>query len=218
MNFKNCVEVKVKLDASGLNTRKASQRAKAVKMITSGTPVSIKYLNRTFVKQLESVGCVVRNGITGGCYGARDGSSSEGYSVWIDASELPEREIDTDLDGKNPYELVNIFKLIENYGGELVEDLDGDVFTESCEDLGLTVSRNNTYNYAGQDAETPSFKVDADFAVIEGKGNAYLSIKFHCGGDIRGNYTDRVVYKFGSVDDIYGVIYPTTELSQEVEA
>jgi hypothetical protein len=220
MSHKNCIEVKVTVDAKGINTRRHSGRAQVVQQVLKGERVNIQYKSKILKKMLESVGCEVRDGVTGGCYGARDGSSSEGFTVWIDASELPDREIMDYGDGTKQ-ELVNIFSLIENYGGELIEDLDGDVFSDACEDLGLKVSRNNTYNYAGHDAETPAFKVDADFAVIENEdagGSVFLSIKFHCGGDIRGNYTDRVVYKFGSIDDLYGVLYPTCELLNQEEA
>ena len=214
MSYKNCIEVKVTVDAKGVNTRKHDGRAQVVQTILKGESAKITYKSKTLKKMLESVGCEVRDGVTGGCYGSRDGSSSEGFTVWIDASELPEREYDKDLEA----EVVNIFSLISNYGGEIVEGLDGDVFEEACENLGLNVGKDNTYNYAGHDAETPVFLVDADFAVISspnGSGSAYLSIKFHCGGDIRGNYTDRVVFKFSSVDDIWGVIHPSCELSKE---
>jgi hypothetical protein len=214
MSFKNCVEVKIKVEAEGINTRKYSGRAQVVQSVLSGNSVSIAYKSKTLKKMLESVGCVVQDGVTGGCYGARDGSSSEGFTAWIDASQLPEREIMDFGDGAKQ-ELVNIFSLIENYGGEFMEDLDGDVFTEACEDLGLSVKRDNTYNYAGHSDDSPAFRVDADFAIIQNEdknGAVFLAIKFHRGGDIRGNYTDRVVYKFDSIDDVYGVLMPSCEL------
>lgn len=214
MGFKNCIEVKLKVDKNGINTRKHTGRAEVVQSVLKGESVNICYKSKTLKKMLEGVGCEVREGVTGGCYGARDGSSYDGFTVWIDASQLPEREI-MDFGDGSKQELVNPFSLIENCGGELIEDLDGDVFTDACEDLGLSVSQSNTYNYAGHGTGEPAFKVDMDFAVIHNKsdnGSAFLSVKFHCGGDIRGNYTDRVVYKFDSIDDVYGVLYPTAEL------
>lgn len=214
MSFKHCIEVKIEVDAAGINTRKHSGRANVVDRVLKGERVKITYKSKTLKKMLESVGCEVRDGVTGGCYGARDGSSCEGFTAWIDASELPEREIETFLDGTKQ-ETVNIFKLIENFGGELIEDLDGDVFSDACEDLGLSVKRDNTYNYAGHSEGSPAFRVDADFSIIqneENDGAVFLSIKFHCGGDIRGNYTDRVVFKFGSIDDVYGALMPSCEL------
>lgn len=211
MSFKHCIEVKVTVDSKGLNTRKHSGRAEVVQQVLKGERVKITYKSKTLKKMLESVGCEVSDGVTGGCYGARDGSTYEGYTVWIDASALPERSL-IDLGDGTKQELVNPFALIENFGGELVEDLDGDVFADACEDLGLKVSRNNTYNYAGHSDDSPAFLVDCDYAVIEGDDKAFLSIKFHLGGDIRGNYTERVVYKFESIDDMYGALMPSCEL------
>lgn len=215
MSFKHCIEVKVTVDPKGLSSKKHSERAESVQQILRGDHTKITYKSEALRKMLESVGCEVRDGVTGGCYGSRDGSSSEGFTVWIDASQLSEREI-MDFGDGSKQELVNPFSLIENFGGELVEDLDGDIFTEACENLGLSVSRNNTYNYAGHRDGEPAFKVDMDFAVIHNENSksdaAYLSVKFHCGGDPRGNYTECVVFKFSSIDDIHGVLFPTCEL------
>jgi hypothetical protein len=218
MSFKHCIEVKVKVDSKGVNTRTHKGRAKAVQSVLRGEAVNITYKSKTLRKMLESVGCEVRDGVLGGCYGARDGSGYEGFTVWIDASQLPERSVHTYLDGTKE-ETVNPFVLIENFNGQLIKGLDGDEFIAACEDLGLSVSYNNTYNYSGHRDGEPIFLVDMDFAVIEGNDDCvYLSVKFHCGGDIRGNYTDRVVYKFESIDDVYGVLYPSCELLNEGEA
>lgn len=166
--------------------------------------VGLKANLGTVKRQLESTGIdlVAREGVTGGCYGARDGSSYEGVTLYIHPKDLPDRMIDSDGD-----ELVNIYHLIQDNGGELVEDLDGETFEELSEQLGHEVRRDNTYNYNGN-SDQPVFMFDADFAVIEGKDACFLSIKFHCGGDVRGNYTDKVVYKFSSIDDVYSVISP----------
>lgn len=214
MSFKNSITIKLLVNAGGIS--KANEVSATVqKLISNGDlgygSISIGKTARknTIKKQLESLGHSVSEGVSGGCYGARDGKSYEGLTVYADASQFPERFLDSDGD-----EIVNPYTLIENMGGELVEDLDGDIFSEACEDLGLVVSRNNSYNYAGHDSETPHFLVDFDFATIEGKDKAFLVVKFHCGGDIRGNYTERVVFKFSSMDDIYSVIYPTCELKE----
>jgi hypothetical protein len=38
---------------------------------------------------------------------------------------------------------------------------------------------------------------------------------FHCGGDTRGNYTDKLVWQFDSIDDVYTVIFPSKLLTDE---
>jgi hypothetical protein len=95
MSFKHCVEVKVKVDPKGINTRKHEGRAQVIQSVLKGESAKISYKSKTLQKMFESVGCEVRSGVTGGCYGARDGSSAEGFTVWIDASQLPEREIES---------------------------------------------------------------------------------------------------------------------------
>jgi hypothetical protein len=174
--------------------------------IKVGPKVNLK----TVVKQLESTGLdiSVRNGVSGGCYGMRDGKSYEGMTLWLHPKDLPERVIDDEGD-----ELVNIYKLIESNGGELIEGLDGEKFEEIAENLGHDVKGDNTYNYSGN-SDAPQFMFDADYAVIESDKTCFLSIKFHCGGDVRGNYTDKVVYKFESIDDLYSVLMPSFELKE----
>lgn len=155
-------------------------------------------------------GVEARDGVSGGCYGARDGQEYKGLTLYIDATLCPDRFLDDDGD-----EVVNIAKLIEAFGGELVEGLDGDTFESIAEDLGHTVGRDNTYNYAGHDSDTPHFLFDSDFAIVGTENDDapyFLSIKFHCGGDVRGNYTSKVVYKFSSMDDVYSVVRPSCEL------
>lgn len=211
MTHRHCFEVKVVVGFNGVNTRKHIGRSEAAQQILVGNKINITHKSKVLKKMLESVGCVVLDGADEGCYGANGNSTSAGFTVWVDANNLPERKIIDD--GKQ--EQVNIFKLIENFGGKLIEGLDGDRFSETCEALGLDVQYNNTYNYAGHSKDSPSFMIDADFAVIHNKDKsdaAYLSIKFHRGGDIRGNYTERVVYKFDSIDDVFGVVMPSCEL------
>lgn len=207
MSHVNCIALKIYQDETGTLTKKQvlstinSYIETGIRpdKIIANPKVSLKGLS----KSLESLGHTVRNGISGGCYGSRDGKSYAGLTVWLDASQFPERFIDSDGD-----EVVNIFALIEQYGGTLVEGLEGDAFVESCEGLGISVSRNNTYNYAGN-GDSPYFLFNADFSIIYNDEKiSYLVIKFHCGGDIRGNYTATVVYKFESIDDLDCVMFP----------
>lgn len=216
MSYKHSIEIKVLSVSSkrGVPNKSNEVSASVIDAIAKGVRGNLlmgpKASLKTVQRQLESVGHSVRVGVSGGCYGARDGKSYDGLTVYADATQFPERSLDSDGD-----EIVNIYSLIDNMGGELVEDLDGDIFRDACEGLGLEVSRNNTYNYAGQDSETPYFLVDADYSIIEGEKSSFLAIKFHCGGDIRGNYTETVVFKFSGLDDIYSVVYPQCELKND---
>lgn len=165
--------------------------------------------------EIEGMGHKVRVGYSGGCYGARDGKVHNGLEVFLDAELLSDRYI-YESDGEK-FECVNMIHLINQYGGELIEDLEGDAFTDACEALNCVVSRNNTYNYAGHSKDEPHFLYDADYTIVENRdGEAFLTIKFHHGGDIRGNYGSTYVYKFDCVDDICGAIYPVSHLEEEV--
>lgn len=160
-------------------------------------------------KYLTTDGHTCRDGISGGCYGARDGSIHSGLTVYIDVSQITERFIDEDND-----EIVNPICLFEEFG-ELIENLDGDVFKEACESLGLSVKSDNTYNYLGQSSDDVQTLYDFQFDVIENEDNCdsvFVVVMFHCGGDVRGNYTKKYVYKFESMDDVYSVISPSKYL------
>lgn len=221
MSYKHSIELKVYSVSAGKAVPNKSNEVSAsvLKAIENGQQGQLVMGPRasfiTVKKQLESVGHIVRSGISGGCYGARDGKTHDGLTVFADATQFPERFKNSDGD-----EIVNPYSLIENMGGELIEGLDGDVFTEACEDLGCDIRRDNSFNYEGRDSSNPHFLVDIDFAVILNKENgaAFLAVKFHCGGDIRENYTERVVFKFSSIDDLYGAIFPTCELNDGGES
>ena len=163
-------------------------------------------LKRKYKDQIE-----ILNGVSGGCYGARDGKQYEGLTVWCSPDLFPERYLDDQGD-----EIVNLHKIVNNYGA-LVEGLDGEKLLDIFEDLGIESKRDNTYNYMGHDEYSCNSMFDADFSIIETEKTTILVIKWHCGGDIRGNYTDLEVYKFESIDDLYSALQPTQELKEEVD-
>lgn len=170
----------------------------------------------------EKYECSVRDGVTGGCYGARDGSQFKGLTVWMHPKELVDRYIQTDSDGEKT-EFVNPWYLLTE-NATLVEDLDGEAFDTWAEALGVEYKSDNTYNF-GTDfgslrSEHAAFMFDFQFSTIElENGGALVSIMFHCGGDPRGNYTTKHVFKFNYLDDFYSVIFPglclLTEESEE---
>lgn len=154
-----------------------------------------------------------RNGISGGCYGARDGSSHEGLTVYIDALQFPERWTDEDGD-----EIVNI-KVLLNDHAECLEDLDPDSFLDACEVLGHEIKHDNTYNYLGHSSDDPHTLQDVDFKCIQTESDEYgckiVIVKFHCGGDPRGNYTSDSVWKFKDAEDFYTVFNPSCYLKDQ---
>ena len=155
----------------------------------------------SLTKKIEAcLDCTVRRGTTGGCYGMRDGSQSDGLTLWVDANEL------TSEYKSKEYGYVYNFHYLLKENGELVENLEGDAFIQACEDLELTVKMDNTYNHDNK------FMFDVQFTTIENEkqndSKVFLVVMYHCGGDARGNYTNKQVWKFDSIDDVYSVLLP----------
>lgn len=147
----------------------------------------------------------IEEGVMDGCYGSRTGKTFKGITVRVDASLFPESWTDPDLDNMT---LINPIKRIENFGGKLIEDLDGDQFLEAIYKV-FEYKSDNTYNWSGMYAAEMAFDVDfsivgdGEFGCREGK--TLLVAKFHYGGDPRGNYGSTYVFKFDSMEEIYSV-------------
>lgn len=163
--------------------------------------------------------CSVRGSITDGCYGMRPGTSSKGLTVFMHPKELTDRYIKTEDDGTKT-EFVNPWHLFEENAN--LTELDGEVFEDWADALGVEYKSDNTYNYSSDfgslKSENAAFMFDFQFSVIELDKGALVSVMFHCGGDPRGNYTPKVVYKFNYIDDLYSVIYPSLILLNEEES
>lgn len=156
----------------------------------------------------------VRSGTTDGCYGARTGRSSEGLTLWMHASSFTDRYIDSEYG-----EQVNPWHLLEEYGQQ-VNDFESEEeiarFSTHCEELGLSVKSDNTYNYAtdygSENSDCAGFMYDFQFDVIQNENNhkapVYMAVMFHCGGDPRGNYTSKKIWKFDSIDEVHSVLHP----------
>lgn len=155
----------------------------------------------------------IREGVTHGCYGSSTGERFEGLTLWLDSSLFPTRFIDSEGD-----EIVNIEQLCDEYG-ELTE-IDADQFeTIADQTKAFHYKADNTYNYLGHDSDTPFDLCHADFALYstceDYSNEVFVAIKFHHGGDPRGNYSERVLYRFDSIDEVYSALYPTCELKEE---
>lgn len=217
------IQVKLIQDKRGLT--KASEIVKAVQTKLAkpwlSNEIKINYksqavLSKHLLKAFGESSLDLSTGARQGCYGSSTGEIFPGFTLWLSPALLIERAVEP----KSKYndkecEWVNLHALIEENGGELFEAItDAEKFEEFCEEVGLEVKRDNTYNWSGNSEVVYMF--DADFAVIEGKDStAFLSIKYHCGGDPRGNYTDKVVYKFNSIDDLYSALMPYPQLIEE---
>lgn len=162
---------------------------------------------------LESYsGVSVRDGAANGCYGSSTGETYEGLTVYVDSELLPSRFELTNDDGEHE-EWFNPEQHFLECGGELLENLDGDAFASAMQDSGLKCVQDNSYNYLGQSSEDCLSLYDFDFYWIENENDSdaaiFLAVMFHCGGDPRGNYGDRVVFKFDSMDDAHSAIAPS---------
>lgn len=128
------------------------------------TATQINELLRTGIDRIETstidkdniIGDV-RDDIQGGCYGARDGKTYEGVTVYVDYTEV-------ESEG-------NIAARILEYPHSKVDD-------ELVE--ALDAERGNTYNYEYMEVDN-----HVEYAITD----KLTFVKFHLGGDIRGNYS-----------------------------
>ena len=176
-----------------------------------GVRLKVNPKNKNFKGVLaEKFETSVRESISDGCYGARPGTESKGYTLWISPKFLIDRYVDEDKT-----EFVNPWHLLEEHG-ELVEDLDGEQFDQWIELLGLESKADNTYNFNGHSSDDASLMFDFQFTSVETPDNGLVvSIMFHCGGDPRGNYTNKHIWKFKYIEDFYSVISPSKYLTSE---
>lgn len=207
-----CYQIKLIVDNKGIKNN--SKIIESIKNVLSGIEykeIKVKSVSDDLKKLILETfqdKVHIRDGAMNGCYGSTTGEVYKGLTLTFHASEVTDRCLDED---NNEY--ANIYYTILESGGTLIEDLDGDKLEDALDLLGLEAKRDNSYNWSGNtDVE---FIFDFDFAVFEHEGKALLSIKFHCGGDPRGNYTDKYVYAFDSIDDLYSAIMPCVMLKDE---
>ena len=165
-------------------------------------------LDSDLLKQaLESdFNMTARNGIIGGCYGARNGKTHRGLTLFVSPCEFPDRWIDSEGD-----EIVNLYhSIIDNCDSEL--DCDEETFDRYLEVFNIKeVQHYNTYNDCGEVYRL----FDVEFKVYETEdGSCILAAEFHCGGDIRGNYASARYFRFDIVEDIYTAVYPCAYLKE----
>lgn len=190
-----------------------------MRQIFSGTKeyhtVSISeslYNDESTRKALESdYDLSIRDGVSGGCYGARTGTSTKGLTLFVHLKEWDERWLDSDSS-----EIVNPYHLLNEHGKLIMEDCEELMGNEVFQSLGLKVSSDNTCNYEGQSSEDPYFLTGFQFDLIRNEDSdtdkVFLAVMLHCGGDVRGNYGTKMLFEFDYMEDVYSVIYPTAYL------
>lgn len=153
----------------------------------------------------------MRKGVSGGCYGARTGRSHKGYTLWCPLDLMGEY-LNTEY---NEFAVNPLFE-IDNYGGELLDLTDEQIenFFEVAYQADIDLKYDNSYNY-GHSLEGCYFIADFDLKTHETDNFCILFAKFHCGGDIRGNYTNWFAFRFDSIDDLHGAILPYREVTEE---
>lgn len=172
--------------------------------ITVTSTVDLKKLSKSISKKYD---CSIRDGVTGGCYGARDGSTFPGITIWMHAKEFTERYLDSKYGEQvNPWHLLNEH-------GKLLE-IDGEAFIAMLDESDIEYKSDNTYNYQHSNSEDAGFIFDFQFDSFNIGNKHFLAVMFHCGGDARGNYTSKTIWQFDYEDDIYSVLFPSKGLSE----
>lgn len=220
-----CFEIRLKQNDGGLKTVPAILKAVATLLnnpmeyhsIDISPKVSLAPDSKLQTELKKTYDLSIRQGYQNGCYGARDGSGGNGLTLWVDASHVADRCLVKNEDGTES-EYANIHHLILENGGKLIKNSEGEVFDgddleQVFEDAGMELKRDNSYNWSGQGNEV-EFIFDFDFSLLETDKKAILFVKYHCGGDPRGNYTSRVAYSFDSIDDLHSALIPCNLLKE----
>lgn len=142
--------------------------------------------------------------VNDGCYGMSPGTTSKGFTIRIDAAELPDRWDETDEDGEYT-EWFNPIATMEHAGWKLVSrDLDADDFFEH-----VSHRSDNTYNWSGQsESVVPLYDVSFHYSEPDDTGQQFIGAMFHYGGDPRGNYGQRYLFVVEDNEAFYEGLAP----------
>jgi hypothetical protein len=171
--------------------------------------LTVESVKKALTDNFGDIEC--RDGVYDGCYGASSGKPLEGFKVYIDSSLFPDRFLDSDFD-----EVINIEQLCNEFGTKL--DIDPDAFRDSMAVMNIEGKSDNTYNYLGHDSYTPVPLCHANFEMFQTENEdepVTIIVKFHCGGDIRGNYSSEVVYRFDDIYEAYNAFNPSLHIIDE---
>lgn len=210
MNTPMNITLKIMYSPDGIDSIRHLIKVMRESMHERQTFETCLYPDDKLIKALErEFNCTARKGVSGGCYGARDGKSYTGLTVYMSPDELPDRWIDSDGD-----EIVNYWHLLNDSGtcrGKV-----SDSFVERFQGIyGVETNGDNSCNYQGHDSDTPFSLYEINFSTyIRPDGSAIAVVEFHCGGDPRGNYTSPYLFEFHYSDDMYSALYPYSYLKE----
>lgn len=174
-----------------------------------------KELDGDIVELLESTfDATVHEGCRNGCYGSSTGATEEGYTIYIPLEQFQE-SLNKEF---NEYD-VNPLHSIQDAGGEVLNYSEEEIesYLDIAEESGVKIGHDNTYNHENEGCY---LMCDLDVKVIggfglENEGSVLVSVRFHCGGDIRGNYTRPYLFKFDDIDEVYSALFPYREVEED---
>lgn len=162
--------------------------------------------NDDIIELLDQYEGSYSNKVSSGCYGARDGKSYDGITFYAHLSNFSDRFIDCDYD-----EIVNPWHLIKEHCVDgRITPIDEDAVDALCETLDC--KEDNTYNFNGHTSEDAAFLTHFQFKTVSTQEKTVMFVRFHEGGDIRGNYSQWYFCSFEHEEDLYSVIYPSLHI------
>jgi len=120
----------------------------------------------------------------------------------MSAEELPDRWIDEEGD-----EIVNFWHLL-NDAGECLGTTDAPA-------ISIGEKSDNSYNYMGHSADDCHSAFEINYSFTEGKNETIAFVEFHCGGDVRGNYTETYIFQFDDADEFYSAVVPCPHYDED---
>lgn len=207
-------EVKIKTSATSKNSiesvikliKKSNHRRDAYEISDS---VSIDVVIQALECNFDNIR--IERGIQGGCYGARDGKTYNGLTVYLGPTNN-DRWIDEDGD-----ETVCYWTLLNEFGQLRGKDESG-IFERWVSMSGLEVElSDNSYNYEGIRDNCYGDTVIQYQVVMNEDGDILASVEFHCGGDVRGNYSMPYLFEFSDMEDFLSVVHPLPRFDEAHE-
>jgi hypothetical protein len=228
-NFKGLHTVTIKVQQSkSMDAIPTAHRLvdAVIKMVDSGELEQLKVHTQDSLESMQRMlkehfgdSVSFRDGVSQGCYGSTTGETFNGFTIYIDAIEFPERWETKSEDGEHD-EWHNPIASMQQAGWKLIQGIeeDGiDSLFETLEDAGVSIKHDNTYNQSGM-SETVVPLYDVDFKVAEQSDDLWLvAAMFHHGGDPRGNYGSRYLFAVQGMDQFYEAMCPSWYGPEESE-
>jgi hypothetical protein len=157
--------------------------------VSVNSSVDLDLLKRNLIESLDEDNVTIKDGVAGGCYGARDGTSYKGLTLYLNPGMLPDYIYEEDEeDGDRDLRVINYFAVMAgaSMGYELASEEEEDDFEV----------KGGSFNWGRASMYEMAYQI---------KGNMVFA-RFHCGGDIRGNYTKVVKFEYHDICDFWDAI------------